>query len=77
MKNNKGAGSGLTLIAILIVALIIAYLVATQMGAFGLGKKDDETQQETYVENAQDAVDSLNQHMQDQNDQYNNILEGE
>lgn len=68
MKNNKGAGSGLMLLAILIVALIIAYLVATQMGAFGLGNKEEQTQQETYVQDAQDAVDSLNQHMQDHSD---------
>lgn len=67
-NNNRGAGSGMILIAILIVALIIAYLVATQMGAFGLGSKKEQNQQETYVDDAQDAVDSLNQHMQDQLD---------
>ena len=37
--NNKGKGSGLMLIIILIVAVIIAYLVVTQMGSLGVSKQ--------------------------------------
>ena len=43
LKTNKGKGSGLMLIIILIVAVIIAYLVVTQMGGLGVSKQ--ETQQ--------------------------------
>lgn len=48
---NKGKASGLVSILILIVAIIVAYLAVTQMGAFGFGKK-----QETQIEQTQDPV---------------------
>jgi Tfp pilus assembly protein PilX len=39
--NNKGKGSGLFLIVILIVTLIVAYLAVTQMSSLGFGKKEE------------------------------------
>ncbi len=65
--NNKGRGSGLALIMMLIVALIVAWLVMTQMGGFGFGKTEEqqEQMQEQAVDSAQDAVDALNQKMEE------------
>ena len=63
MRNNKGRGSGLALLLILIVALLVAWLMVKQMGSLGMGGTTDPTQ-EVYVEDAQDAVDSLNDKMQ-------------
>ena len=66
LKSNKGKGSGLMLIIILIVAVIVAYLVVTQMGGLGVGKQEtqQEQTQENVVEQAQDAVDAINERMQ-------------
>ena len=62
MRNNKGRGSGLALLLILIVALLVAWLMVKQMGSLGMGGTTDPTQ-EVYVEDAQDAVDDLNDRM--------------
>ena len=64
LKSNKGKGSGLMLIIILVVAVIIAYLVVTQMGGLGVGKKETQQTQKKVVEQAQDAVDAINERMQ-------------
>jgi len=61
--NNNGKGSGLTLALILIVALLIAFLVVKNMGIFGIG--GSTPQQESYVQQAQDAVDALNDRMEE------------
>lgn len=61
--NNKGKGSGLALLLILIVALLIAFLVVRNMGSRGVGG-DSSPQQDNYVQQAQDAVDALNQAQQ-------------
>lgn len=60
--NNKGRGSGLMLIIILVVALLIGYLAMTQMGSLGFGKpsmQQEQTQQNA-IEQAQNAVDAIN-----------------
>lgn len=60
--NNKGRGSGLALIIILIVALVIAYLAVTNMSFLGAGgsSTQEEVIQEDPVDQAQDAVDAIN-----------------
>ena len=62
--NNKGIGSGIAIIIILIVALLIAFLAMKNMGGFGFGSKRGQIQQENMVEQAQDAVDAINNRMQ-------------
>ena len=59
--NNNGKGTGLTLLIILIIALLIAFLVVKNMGIFGIG--GSTPQQENYVQQAQDAVNALNDKM--------------
>ena len=60
---NKGFGSGLALIFILVVALLVVFLMMKNMGSFG-NRENSPTQKETYVEQAQNAVDQLNQMQQ-------------
>ena len=65
--NNRGKGSGLALIIILIVALVAAYLAVTQMGALGFGKtavQQEQAELQNAVQQAQDIVDMLNQAQQ-------------
>ena len=64
--NNKGIGSGLAIIIILIVALLIAFLAMKNMGSFCFGSKPGQPQQENVVEQAQDAVDAINNRLQQQ-----------
>ena len=61
---NKGKGSGLALIVILIVAVIIALLFIRQMGA-SRPAEQDKKQQEEIVNQAQQAVDALNQKIEE------------
>ena len=64
--NNKGKGSGLVLVIVLVVALLIGYLAMTQMGGLGFGKtsmQQEQTQQNA-IEQAQNAVDAINNHIQ-------------
>ena len=60
--NSKGKGSGLVLIVILVVALLIGYLAMTQMGGLGFGKTStpQEQTQQNAIEQAQNAVDAIN-----------------
>ena len=62
--NNKVIGSGLAIIIILIVALLIAFLAMKNMGSLGFGSRTD--QPETVVVQAQNAVDAINDHIQQQ-----------
>ena len=64
--NNKGRGSGLLLIIILVVALLIGYLAITQMGGLGFGKTSmqQEQTQQNVIEQAQNAVDAINNRVQ-------------
>ena len=62
--NNKGIGSGIAIIIILIVALLIAFLAMKNMGSFGFESKTG--QPENVVEQAQDAVDAINDRIQQQ-----------
>ena len=61
----KRKGSGLLLIIILIVALLVAILVVKQMGGLGYGDttEQDKTHQEQLVQQAQDAVNLINERM--------------
>ena len=61
--NNKGKGSGLALIIILVVALIIAFLVMKNLGSMGPAK-ETAAQQENYVQQAQSVVEQINQAQQ-------------
>ena len=63
MRDRSGRGTGLTLIIILIVALVVAWLAVTQLGS--LRKPQDSATQPTpdLVQQAQDAVDALNGRM--------------
>ena len=60
--NNKGRGSGLLLLSLLLAAVLVAWLAVQNMSSLGSGKTE-ESQQEQYVDQAQDAVDALNQRM--------------
>ena len=64
--NNRGKGSGLMLIIVLLVALLIGYLAVTQMGGLGFGKTDPQLAQtqQNAIEQAQNAVDAINNRMQ-------------
>ena len=66
-RNNKGFSSGLMLVVILLVIVIVALLFTAQMGAFGMGKTGDgPAQTPDPVEQAQEAVDAVNDHLQQQ-----------
>ncbi len=58
--NHQGKSSGLALIAILIVALIIAYLAAQQFSSLGMAKPSPESSRTPPIEQAQDAVRQIN-----------------
>lgn len=66
MMNNRGRGSGLMLIILLLVALLIAWLTVTQLGGLGFGKTDAQQAQtqQNVIEQAQSAVDAINNRMQ-------------
>ena len=61
--NNKGKGSGLALVIILVAALIIGLLVVKNMGGLG-PEKETAVQQGNYVQQAQSVVDQINQAQQ-------------
>ena len=60
MHDRSGRGTGLTLLLLLVVALIVAWLAVTQLGS--LRRPQDSAAQPTgdLVQQAQDAVDALN-----------------
>ena len=64
--NNKGKGSGLVLIILLLVTLLIGYLAMTQMGSLGFGKPSmqQEQTQQNVIEQAQNAVDAINNRLE-------------
>lgn len=59
-RNNSDRGTGLTLILILIVALIVAYLAVSQ---FKKPRNSTAQPGTDFVQQAQDAVDALNDQM--------------
>jgi len=62
--NNNGKGSGLTLVLILIVALLVAWLTVTQLGTIRRPQDSGAVQPtEDLVQQAQDVVDALNDKM--------------
>ena len=63
-RNNHGRVSGIALILLLIVALIVAYLAATQAGHLGFGQKPlTQAEQQNPVDQAREAVDAINGRM--------------
>ena len=62
--NNKGKGSGLALIFLLLVTLLIGYLAMTQMEGLGFGTTN--TQKEQTQQNAieQGAVEAINDRLE-------------
>ena len=61
--NNKGKGSGLMLVVILIVALLIAALAVRQFTFLGPSKTTQQETQQDHVQQAHDAVNALNERM--------------
>ncbi len=61
--NNKGKGSGLLLLVILIVALLVAWFAVKNLGSLSPGK-GTASQQEAYVQQAQGLVDQINGRLQ-------------
>ena len=66
MMNNRGRGSGLMLMIVLLVALLIAWFTVTQLGGLGFGKTDAQQAQtqQNAIEQAQNAVDAINNRLQ-------------
>ena len=65
MKDNKGRGSGLAIVIILIVALLIAVISMTRINDLGFGKQVTQQEQtQNPVQQAQDIVDQINQRQQ-------------
>ncbi len=64
--NRKGFSSGLMLVVIMLAVVIIALLFITQMGAFGIGKTPEAEQTTDPVEQAREAVDAINERMEQQ-----------
>ena len=64
--NNNGRGSGLMLILVLLVALLITWFAVTQMSGLGFGKTDAQQAQtqQNAIEQAQSAVDAINNRIQ-------------
>ena len=64
--NNNSRGSGLMLIIVLLVALLVGCLAVTQMGGLGFGKTDAQQAQtqQNAIEQAQNAVDAINDRIQ-------------
>ena len=64
--NSKGKSSGLLLVIVLVVALLIGYLAMTQMDSLGFGKTgmQQEQTQQNVIEQAQNAVDAINNRLQ-------------
>lgn len=58
--NNKGKGAGLALIIILIVALLVAFLAVRQFSPLGMDSSGNSEAQQSPVEQAQSAVDAIN-----------------
>ena len=70
--DNKGRSSGLVFIILLLAIVIVALLVVSQMGGLGMGKASDpaEPQGEAAVEQAQEAVDAVNERIRQQYENY-------
>ena len=62
MHDHSGRSTGLTLLLILIITLLIAFLVVKNTGNLGIGSSTP--QQEDYIQQAQDAVNAINQAQQ-------------
>ena len=64
--NNNGRSSGLILIIVVLVALLVACFAVMQMGGLDFGKTDaqQEQTQQNAIEQAQSAVDAINNRMQ-------------
>ena len=64
MRDRSGRGTGLTLVIILIVALVVAWLAVTQLGAIRRPQDSGAIHPtEDLVQQAQDVVDALNDKM--------------
>ncbi len=70
--DNKGRSSGLIFIILLLAIVIVALLIVSQMGGLGMGKASDPAgpQGEAAVEQAQEAVDAINERIQQQYGSY-------
>ena len=64
-RNNSGRTTGFTLLLALVVALLVAWLTVTQLGAIMRRPQNGGAVQPTedLVQQAQDAVDALNERM--------------
>ena len=63
MHDRSGRSTGLTLLLLLVVALIVAWLAVTQLGSLRMPKDNAAQVTGDLVQQAQDAVDALNGRM--------------
>lgn len=63
MHDRSGRSTGLTLLLLLVVALIVAWLAVTQLGSLRMPKDSAAQPTGDLVQQAQDAVDALNGRM--------------
>ena len=63
-RYHSGRGTGLALLLILIIALVVAWLAVTQLGALRKPQPENAAQPTAdLVQQAQDAVDAINGRM--------------
>ena len=63
MHDRSGCSTGLTLLLLLVVALIVAWLAVPQLGSLRMPKDNAAQPTGDLVQQAQDAVDALNGRM--------------
>ena len=63
MHDRSGRSTGLTLLLLLVVALIVAWLAVTQLGSLRMPQDSAAQPTGDLVQQAQDAVDALNGRM--------------
>ena len=63
MHDRSGRSTGLTLLLLLVVALIVAWLAVTQLGSLRRPQDSATRPTDDLVQQAQDAVDALNGRM--------------
>ena len=72
--NNRGLGSGVLILLVLIVSLIVVWLTVQNMSSLGVGGNSSNSAQtqENYVQQAQDVVNATNDYI---HQQYSNITQ--
>lgn len=63
MHSGRGKGFGLVLVMLLLAALVVVFLTLKQMTSLGFGGGAGESPWNDPVEQAQEAVDAVNERM--------------